>query len=350
MFQPAPPAVRDRERYCMIGDMLPDDLIQQIMKQSPADAQLAMRGVCAGWRRAYRWDFLAHGLLVQVEDESQKAVELIHEAPKLGVPQKKPGGMAQAIAAAATRPPGPPTPPSAGPATGHAAIAATAGVAPRPTPTPMPAALSVESPEKRARDAIHHVMQLWMALPLTLTLCGGEMRWQDAVNITPKGLSYAMVYASCTHRALGVWSARILNHWWEHSLRRLGDSLVRACADADATRRELARETFAAYAQTMATIVLKNVNKKLRSAPRGIERSTIDRTTRAQIGRVTALLRKRAVDPMTLEMMRVQDEARNKPPFNAPPFTNIVFTTKLPAGAWAFIAQNTSRPTGAKPA
>ena len=119
---------------------------------------------------------------------------------------------------------------------------------------------------------------------------------------------------------------------------------------ADATRRELARETFAAYAQTMATIVLKNVNKKLRSAPRGIERSTIDRTTRAQIGRVTALLRKRAVDPMTLEMMRVQDEARNKPPFNAPPFTNIVFTTKLPAGAWAFIAQNTSRPTGAKPA
>ena len=52
----------------------------------------------------------------------------------------------------------------------------------------------------------------------------------------------------------------------------------------------------------------------------------------------------------TLEMMRVQDEARNKPPFNAPPFTNIVFTTKLPAGAWAFIAQNTSRPTGAKPA
>ena len=113
MFQPAPP-VRDRERYCMIGDMLPDDLIQQIMKQSPADAQLAMRGVCAGWRRAYRWDFLAHGLLVQVEDESQKAVELIHEAPKLGVPQKKPGGMAQAIAAAATRPPGPPTPPSAG--------------------------------------------------------------------------------------------------------------------------------------------------------------------------------------------------------------------------------------------
>ena len=93
----------------MIGDMLPDDLIQQIMKQSPADAQLAMRGVCAGWRRAYRWDFLAHGLLVQVEDESQKAVELIHEAPKLGVPQKKPGGMAQAIAAAATRPAGPPT-------------------------------------------------------------------------------------------------------------------------------------------------------------------------------------------------------------------------------------------------
>ena len=85
-------------------------------------------------------------------------------------------------------------------------------------------------------------------------------------------------------------------------------------------------------------------------APRGIERSTIDRTTRAQIGRVTALLRKRAVDPMTLELMRVQDEARNKPPFNAPPFTNIVFTTKLPAGAWAFIAQNTSRPTGAKPA
>ena len=90
--------------------------------------------------------------------------------------------------------------------------------------------------------------------------------------------------------------------------------------------------------------------QKLRSAPRGIERSTIERTTRAQIGRVTALLRKRAVDPMTLEMMRVQDEARNKPPFNAPPFTNIVFTTKLPAGAWAFIAQNTSRPTGAKPA
>ena len=53
---------------------------------------------------------------------------------------------------------------------------------------------------------------------------------------------------------------------------------------------------------------------------------------------------------MTLELMRVQDEARNKAPFNAPPFTNIVFTPKLPAGAWAFIAQNTSRPTGAKPA
>ena len=152
MQQPPPPPAL-RERYCMIGDMLPDDLIQQIMKQSPADAQLAMRGVCAGWRRAYRWDFLAHGLLVQVEDESQKAVELIHEAPKLGVPQKKPGGtaVAQAVAAAFTRPPAPPAAPNAGPATGHAAIAATAGVAPRPTPTPMPAALSVESPEKRAR-------------------------------------------------------------------------------------------------------------------------------------------------------------------------------------------------------